>query len=67
LVISDGTESITVNPGALTFAFPTLLQDETDYTVTVTTNPTGKTCTVTSGATGIVNGAAVNDVVITCQ
>jgi hypothetical protein len=48
------------------FTFPTSLADGTTYNVTVKTQPTGQFCSVVSG-TGIISGANVNGVTVTCQ
>jgi len=48
-----------------TFSFSTQATSGTSYAVTVLTQPTGQTCTVTSGS-GIVSGANVSSVKIAC-
>jgi uncharacterized repeat protein (TIGR03803 family) len=48
-----------------TFSFSTLATSGTSYAVTVLTQPTGQTCTVTSG-TGIVSGTNVTSVQVAC-
>jgi hypothetical protein len=49
------------------FTFPTAVADATAYDVTVATQPADpeQTCTVTSGA-GVVSGADVTDIAVTC-
>jgi uncharacterized repeat protein (TIGR03803 family) len=47
------------------FSFSTLATSGTSYAVTVLTQPTGQTCTVTSGS-GIVSGANVTSVQVMC-
>ncbi len=46
------------------FQFPAIA-DGSAYAVTVATQPTGQTCTVSNG-TGTLAGASVNDVLVTC-
>ncbi len=47
------------------FAFSTAVVDESAYTVTVSTNPMGQTCTVINGF-GTISGANITDVAVTC-
>ena len=47
------------------FTFPTPVVNLAPYNVTVLTQPTGQTCTVTNGA-GTINGASVNNVAVNC-
>ena len=48
------------------FAFVTELTDLSDYLVTVSTQPTGQTCSVTNGS-GTIDGADIADVGVTCE
>ena len=54
--------SVTAN-GSFTFA--TSIADGSTYSVSVLTNPSGQTCTVSSGS-GTMSGAAVTSVSVTC-
>lgn len=66
LTLADnGGDSLSVPSGATTFTFATKLQSGASYAVTVGSQPTGETCTVTSGSTGTVS-ANVTSVVVTC-
>jgi len=47
------------------FTFPTALADSSSYSVTVKTQPTGQTCTVTNG-TGMISGGNVTNVAVAC-
>jgi hypothetical protein len=47
------------------FIFATEMADSSAYAVTVSTQPTGQTCTVTNGS-GTIAAADVTDVVVTC-
>ena len=48
------------------FTFATFINDTTNYSVSILTQPTGKTCAVTSGA-GVVSGANITDISVTCS
>jgi hypothetical protein len=65
LVLADGTDTTSPAPGATAFTFPTKLASATSFSVTVTTQPTGQTCTVSNG-TGVILTSSVNNVDITC-
>jgi len=65
LQLSDGTSTITVPANAVAFSFSGL-PNGTMYTVTVTTQPAGQSCTVTAGATGTIQGADVSGPQVTC-
>lgn len=61
---NKGADSLTrMTNGAFTFATPVL--SGSTYAVTVGTQPSGQTCTVTGGS-GTLTNAAVADVAITC-
>jgi hypothetical protein len=67
LVLSNpGTADLTVPANATSFVFATGVAGGTAYAVTVRTQPTGQTCTVTAG-TGTVSGANVTSVQVTCN
>ncbi len=59
------TDNITVNANG-GFVFPTALLDETNYSVTVLTQPAGQTCLL-SNNTGTLGGGDVSDVNIACS
>jgi hypothetical protein len=48
------------------FAFKTALAGGASYSVTVLTQPTGETCTVTGDASGKVGSANITDVAVSC-
>lgn len=59
---SNGNQNVTVNSGATSFTFPTNVPSGSTYNVTVSTQPTGETCTVSAGqgtATGNVTSISV--------
>jgi 6-phosphogluconolactonase (cycloisomerase 2 family) len=71
LVLQDnGGDDLPVTKAATTFTFKTALATGKTYAVTVKTQPTGLTCTVTGGDDGHGNGttgsANVTTVVVTC-
>jgi uncharacterized repeat protein (TIGR03803 family) len=66
LVLANGSDTLTVSLGAATFSLPTGLASGKTYAVTVSTQPSGQTCVVTSG-TGTISSANVANVVVTCS
>jgi 6-phosphogluconolactonase (cycloisomerase 2 family) len=67
LVLQDnGGDNLTVASGATTFTFATPVLTGAAYAVTVSTQPTGETCTV-SGGSGSAGAAAVTTVSIVCS
>ena len=65
LVLQDnGGDNLTVTANG-SFAFPTQLASGAAYAVTVKTQPSGQTCTVSSG-TGTVGSANITNVAVTC-
>jgi hypothetical protein len=61
---NNGTDNETVSSDGA-FTFSTAIAENGPYAVTVLTQPTGQTCTVTQGS-GTVGGANVTNVVVTC-
>jgi sugar lactone lactonase YvrE len=61
----NGQEILTVSANGA-FSFLTVLPDQTTYAVTVSTQPTGETCTVSNGS-GTIASAAVNNIAVTCN
>lgn len=70
--LASGT-SVTLGNGSLSlavasngaFAFPGVLAAGTAYSVVVTTQPAGQTCTVSNGSGTVVSGTATN-IVVSC-
>jgi hypothetical protein len=61
---NNGADDLMISAdGAFTFA--TVLDDGSDYDVTVATQPAGQECTVTNGS-GTLDGADVSNVDVTC-
>jgi len=65
LVLANGTDSVSPNPGDLSFVFPNAVAAGTAYSVTVQLQPDGLTCTVSNGS-GTVGSANVSNVSIAC-
>jgi len=65
LVLANGTDTVTVASGATSFVFPTALAAATPYSVSVSTQPNGWTCTVSGGAGNMPTNNVAN-VQVTC-
>lgn len=68
LVLTNGTTggTITVVKDATVFAFANRVAFDQSYGVTVLTQPTGQTCSVTNGV-GLMGSAAVDNILVTCN
>jgi hypothetical protein len=66
LVLADGSNTVAVSAGATTFTFPQALQVNTGYTVAVSSQPKGATCSVASGGQGTMGNSNITSVVISC-
>jgi hypothetical protein len=60
-----GADTLPVAAAATAFTFATELEVGVSYVVTVSTEPTGQTCTVSNGS-GTISDADVTDVAVTC-
>ena len=65
LLQDNGGDDLSVSTNG-PFTFATRLADGSVYGVTVTSNPTGQTCSVSNGS-GTVTGANVTSVTVTCS
>lgn len=65
VVIQNGSTTLNLTNNG-TFAFNSSLGDGTSYNVSVQTNPTDQTCTVSNGS-GTINAANVTNISITCS
>jgi 6-phosphogluconolactonase (cycloisomerase 2 family) len=63
--LDNGGDTLTVTANSTTFTFATPLASGANYAVTVGTQPTGQTCTV-SGGSGTVASSNVTTVAVTC-
>lgn len=65
LVLANGSQTLTVGSGSTMFTFATALAPGSSYSVTVQTQPAGRTCTVSNGS-GAMTSAAVTSVTVSC-
>lgn len=66
LVVANGSDTVSVDSGATTFALPANVAEGSGYAVTIQNQPTGENCAV-SGGTGTMAESDVSDVTITCS
>jgi uncharacterized repeat protein (TIGR03803 family) len=66
MVLVNGSDTLAVKPGASSFTMPTTVAYTSAYAVTVQTQPTGLTCSVSHG-TGTMGSAAVTNIAVTCS
>jgi hypothetical protein len=64
LVLANGSDTVSPSAGATSFTFSTQVPYAGSYSVTVSSQPTGQTCTVAAGS-GTVTGA-VTSVAVSC-
>jgi hypothetical protein len=65
LVLTDGTDELSVSANATQFSMANALADGSDYAVTIKTQPNSGTCQIMHG-TGTVSGH-VNTVQVICE
>lgn len=65
LVLSNGTDQLSVASGATSFTMPNQVAFSSSYDVKVTTQPQGLTCSVQNG-TATMGAAAVTNIAVTC-
>ena len=63
---NNGSDALTIGANSSSFTFAAPLTDISSYAVTVDTQPSGLTCSVTSGS-GTLAGANITNVVVTCS
>jgi len=66
LVLADARDMLSVVPGATTFSLPTRLPAGVTYAVTVHSQPTGQTCSITNGS-GTMGTADLANAVVVCS
>lgn len=66
LVLKNDSDELTVTSGVSSFQFSSTVVDGAAYAVTVKTQPTGKTCSV-SNSSGTMGSAGVTNVQVTCS
>ena len=65
LVLANGGDTVSPAANATSFVFSTAITSGASYSVTVSTQPSGEKCTVTSGS-GTVGSSNVASVQVTC-
>jgi uncharacterized repeat protein (TIGR03803 family) len=66
MVLANGSDTLAVKPGASSFTMPTSVAYTSAYAVTLQTQPTGLTCSVSNGESTM-GTAAVTNIAITCS
>jgi uncharacterized repeat protein (TIGR03803 family) len=66
LVLANGSDTLSVIQGATSFTMPTPVAYTSTYSVTVQTQPTGLTCSVSNG-TNTMGTTAVTNIAVTCS
>ncbi len=66
LILANGGDSVAVPANAASFTLPTAVAFGSSYAVTIATQPTGLTCSVSAGA-GTMPAAPVTTVTVTCS
>ncbi len=66
LVLANGSDTRTVAANATSFTLPTQVKYDSTYAVTVKTQPTGLTCSVSAGS-GTMPAKAVTTVAVSCS
>jgi len=65
LILYDASSLLSISSGATSFIFPTKVLSNYSYSVTVYSQPTDSTCTITNGS-GIAGTDDVSDIKVTC-
>jgi len=66
LILANGTDTLSVAAGSSTFTMPRRLQTNTAYNISVSNQPSGQTCSVSSGS-GTMQIANVTSITVTCS
>jgi sugar lactone lactonase YvrE len=66
LVLTNGSDTLRVNPSATGFTMPTAVLSGSQYSVQVLSSPAGLTCSTTNGA-GTVGATNVTNISVTCS
>jgi hypothetical protein len=67
LILSDGNENLTVSSASTAFQFVNSLASGSNYSISISVQPTGQTCLITSGASGNALSGNVSNIQITCS
>ena len=65
LVLADGSETVLPATNATSFSFATAAASGTSYAVTVSSQPSGSTCTVANGS-GTISSSNITNIQVTC-
>jgi len=66
MVLANGSDTLAVQPGASSFTMPTAVAYTGAYSVTVQTQPTGLSCSVSNGS-GTMGSATITNIAVTCS
>lgn len=66
LVLTNGLSNVRPSSSATSFTFPLKQAANSSYSVSVSTNPEGQTCTVSNGS-GTISTSSITNVSVTCQ
>ncbi|HMH27796.1 MAG TPA: choice-of-anchor tandem repeat GloVer-containing protein [Steroidobacteraceae bacterium] len=66
MVLANGSDTLAVNSGASSFTMPGAVAYTSAYVLTVKTQPTGLSCSVSNGA-GTMGSAAITNIAVTCS
>jgi len=66
LVLTNGLSNVRPSSSATSFTFPLKQAANSSYSVSVSTNPEGQTCTVSNGS-GTITTSSITNVSVTCQ
>lgn len=66
LVLTNGLSTVRPSSSSTTFTFPLKQAENSTYSVAVSSNPEGQTCTVSNGS-GIITSNSITNVAISCQ
>jgi uncharacterized repeat protein (TIGR03803 family) len=66
MVLVNGSDTLAVQPGASRFTMPAAVAYTSAYAVTIQTQPTGLSCSVSDGM-GTMGSAAVSNIAVTCS
>lgn len=66
LILKNADSALAVPTGQTSFVFPASIANGSTYSVSISTQPSGQTCSVSNGA-GTINAANVTNISITCS
>jgi uncharacterized repeat protein (TIGR03803 family) len=66
MVLANGSDTLAVNSGASSFTMPSAVAYTSAFALTIQTQPTGLSCSVSNG-TGTMGSAAITNIAVTCS